>query len=93
MATALDLTPYSNMTQEQFISSVHNMTAVPSLIILWLFTMIVLLIVGLASTKNKQKFMAIFGLTFVASGIVCCMLIFLPNVVHGFALWVKSFFF
>lgn len=77
--TNIDISTFSNMTKEQLVVYCHNMTGRPSLITVWLFTMASLLIIGLSSVEKKRKFMAIFILTFVVSGIFLASLYLLPN--------------
>jgi len=91
MATSLDLTPYSNMTQQQFISSVHHLTAVPSIIFLWIITIVVLICCGF-TVNNKAKYYGIIALVAISTGILAVCLVFLPNAIHLAANFLKSFF-
>jgi len=81
------------MTEAQFVSYAHNATAFPSLLILWFFTMLVLFLVGFFSVSNKEKFLTIFFFTFIASGIVLCFLLFLPNTTQVVITFFKDLFF
>lgn len=89
--TALDLTPFQNMTQEQFVSYAHSMTTTPSVLIVWVWSMI-LLAVGGIFTKNKSKYYSIAAFVFIGSLIVVVMVIYMPNVIYDFAQWIRSFF-
>jgi|GEM_PF-4451162 len=89
--TALDLTPFQNMSQEQFISHAHSLTTVPSVLMLWIWTMFLLGLGGIF-VNNKSKYYGIMALVFIGSGIVLVGIIYMPNVVYNFAEWIRNFF-
>jgi len=90
--TSLDISTFQNMTGEQFVAYSHSLTAIPSMIILWILTMVLFLAIGLPMVNQKRKFLTIFVAVFLSSGILLIAMIFLPNVVHDFVVWIKSFF-
>jgi hypothetical protein len=68
-----------NVTTPQLITWSNQVTTIPSLIILFAVTHLLFLMVGLSFDLNKKKkFLTIWFITFVLSGILLLVLIYLP---------------
>jgi len=77
-----------DMTKEQFISNAHNLTAKPSLIILFSASMLLLLIIGLIATKNRKKFLLeLFLPVFIIIGILTLIMMFMPEFAQAIMGW------
>ena len=77
-----------DMTQEQFISNAHKLTANPSLIILFSASMFLLLTIGLIATKNRKKFLLeLFLPVFIIIGIMTLIMMFVPEFTQTIVLW------
>jgi len=62
----------------------HQATAVPSLIILYISSLIITLIVGLSLVKhNKEKYMLIWGVSAIFMGLILLMLCLMPNLTQS----------
>jgi hypothetical protein len=66
----------------------HELAAVPSLITLFITSFLIWLIVGLTSTNNHKKFITMFIITFLLSGLILLALIFIP----GLTQWIRMIF-
>ena len=63
----------------------HQQVAIPQLISLWMITILIFLVVGLFSIKNsKQKFMLIWGIAGIVSGLILVAFIFEPLTILNF---------
>lgn len=72
-----------DLTPEQFIVEAHKLTAIPSLIILYIFTIFLFLIIGLIMAPNSRpKFWQIWFISVILSLVILLILIFLPNVMQ-----------
>jgi len=88
----INITQIQSYSPEQIVSWAHSLTAVPSLIILFISIMLIFLLVGLIAVKNRGKYLTIWVVSFIASGIVLATLIYLPNTVQDITKWLKDFF-
>ena len=84
------------MNYEQTLLSVHNYTAVPSIIFLWSFSLIIFLLSGLAiMDKQKSNMMKFFGMWIIFAiftGIVVLWLCYSPNSVQAMKYFFVNFF-
>lgn len=79
---------FNNLPNPQMISLCHQITALPSLIILFVSTFLILLLVGLAVTANYKKFFTIYIPTFILSLTLLLILVFMSGVTQ----YLYSFF-
>jgi hypothetical protein len=69
----------ANITPPQFVAYAHNLTATPALIILFIVTHLLFLIIGMSLVDKKKKLLTIWVITFLLSGMMLLILIYLPN--------------
>lgn len=82
-----------NGTETEILSKVHNNLVIPNLITLYLVTAILTLIVGMLSTSTadgKRRFMWIWFISLVLSGIVVAILVLWPNLIIDFISQLKK---
>lgn len=88
----LDLTNIAQLTKAEVIEMFHKITAVPSVIIVWISTMLLFLIFGLVLVKeDRGRLMLLWGIVLLLSGIVVLAVVFMPNTVQSFSQWWTNF--
>lgn len=75
------------LSGEQLLEA-HDLVATPGLITLFISTFLFWLLIGLTSTNNHKKFIIMYIISFLLSGIVLLSLIFIP----GLTQWIRTFF-
>jgi len=81
------------VSKEEFIRQAHSLTAVPAIIIVSFFILIIFLIVGLTiARKSPGRFMKIFSISFVFILVIVIIFIFSPNIIQKIAEVFINFF-
>ena len=86
----LNMTQIAGMTQDQAILEFHKSISVPSLIILYIITLVTIIITGIVAwdTKSKSKFFwAILIVTIIMTTSLLIFLILLPGTTQNIMNW------
>ena len=87
---SLNMTQIAGMTQEQAILEFHKNISVPSLIILYIITLVTIIITGMVTWDTKSKnafFWAILIATIIITTSFLIFLILLPGTTQNIMNW------
>lgn len=82
----------NNLTPESFINTAHKFTAVPSVLISWISTIVLLGFFGIWMARKSETFWQIYFLVATISGLITFSVIFMPNTVQLVADLFKDIF-
>ena len=86
MNPLLNNTAVAAMSNKDIISKAHTLTAIPSMIILFISMIFIFIVVGMISIEGKKsrlKYIGILALGISISCLILLALVFMPNVVNS----------